>query len=142
MKNLIPFVVSGILVVGVFGCQEARKTGSETPATKTEATLAPVKPTSQTTQVTEKTAHPEKSTTKITPGSAKPASHLTTEISKKLKAGLPSNQLEVENQEGVIILKGAAASEEELKKAEALVKEVKGVKSFKVEAKVTSEKKQ
>ncbi|MEO3706486.1 BON domain-containing protein [Trichormus azollae] len=50
--------------------------------------------------------------------------------------------MEVENKEGVIILQGSAASKEELKKAEALVNEVKGVKSVKVEAKVTPEKKQ
>ncbi|MBD2294223.1 BON domain-containing protein [Anabaena sphaerica FACHB-251] len=136
MNKLIPFVVSGILVAGVFGCQEAPKTGSANPGTTDEATSVPVKPASSTTQTTS-----EKPTTKITPESTKATSDLKTEVSKKLKEALPSNKLEVENKEGEIILKGAAASEEELKKAEALVKQVKGVKSVKVEAKVAPEKK-
>ncbi|MGM3307467.1 BON domain-containing protein [Anabaena sp. WFMT] len=139
MKKLIPFLVSGILVVGVFGCQEAPKTGSETPGTTNETTTVPAKPASQTTQtaqpITEATTTPVNTTTKITPSSTK--SDLKTEVSKKLKEGLPSNKLEVENKEGEIILKGTAASQDELKKAETLTKEVKGVKSVKVEAKVT-----
>ncbi|MBK1990813.1 BON domain-containing protein [Sphaerospermopsis aphanizomenoides BCCUSP55] len=142
MKNLITFVVSGILVAGVFGCQEAPKTSSQTPAKTPEATSIPAKPASQTTQVTEKTAQPVKSTTKTTIGTTKPTSDLKIEVSKKLKEGLPSSKLQVENKQGEIILKGDAVSEEEIKKAEALVKGVKGVKSVKVEAKVTPEKKQ
>ncbi|AFZ56893.1 BON domain-containing protein [Anabaena cylindrica FACHB-243] len=142
MKKLIPFLVSGILVAGVFGCQEAPKTGSETPGTTNEATTVPAKPASQTTQTTEKTAQPitaatttpVSTTTKITPETTK--SDLKTEVSKKLKEGLPNNKLEVENKEGEILLKGTAASQNELKKAETLTKEVKGVKSVKVEAKV------
>ncbi|WP_016951806.1 BON domain-containing protein [Anabaena sp. PCC 7108] len=136
MKNLIPFLVSGILVAGVIGCQEAPKTGLETPGTSSEAPSVPAKPASETTQTT-----PENTTTKVTPGTTTATSDLKTEVSKKLKEALPSNKLEVENKEGEIVLKGAADSQEELKKAETLVKEVKGVKSVKVEAKVTPVKK-
>ncbi|MCC5624826.1 BON domain-containing protein, partial [Nostoc sp. CHAB 5715] len=44
------------------------------------------------------------------------------------------------NKEGEIILKGTATSAEELKKAETLTKEVQGVKTVKVEAKVEAVK--
>jgi hyperosmotically inducible periplasmic protein len=58
-----------------------------------------------------------------------------------LNKGLPGNKLQVENKEGEIILKGTAASVEELKKAETLAKEVQGVKTVKLEAKVDTVKK-
>ncbi|MEH2244618.1 BON domain-containing protein [Nostoc sp.] len=156
MKKLILLLVSSILVVGTFGCQEASKTGSETPSTTNEAAQAPAKPASQTTQTADKTTPkaPGKETTpsvastntKVKTDSSKTAatkakSDLKTEVSTKLNKGLPGNKLQVENKEGEIILKGTAASQEELNKAETLAKEVQGVKTVKVEAKVEAGKK-
>ncbi|MEH2169123.1 MAG: BON domain-containing protein [Nostoc sp.] len=151
MKKLILLVVSGILVVGTFGCQEAPKTGSETPSTTNEAAQAPAKPASQTNQtakVSETQTTPSAATTgtKVKTDSEKTAatkakSDLKTEVSAKLNKGLPGNKLQVENKQGEIILKGTAASVEELKKAETLAKEVQGVKTVKVEAKVDAVKK-
>ncbi len=146
MKKLIPLLVSSILVVGTFGCQEAPKTGSETPSTN-EADQAPVKPASQTNQTADKTTPSAVSSdTKVKTDAEKMAvtkanGDLKTEVSKKLNKGLPGNKLEVENQEGEIILKGTASSVEELQKAETLAKEVQGVKLVKVEAKVEAMKK-
>ncbi|MEH2284639.1 MAG: BON domain-containing protein [Nostoc sp.] len=147
MKKLITLLVSGILVIGTFGCQDAPKTGSETPSTTNEAAQVPAKPASQINQTTAKI--PAKETTplaastgtKVKTDSEKTAatkakSDLKTEVSEKLNKGLPGNKLQVENKKGEIILKGTAASKEELKKAETLAKEVKGVKTVKVEAKV------
>jgi len=146
MKKLIPLLVSSILVVGTFGCQEAPKTGSETPSTN-EGAQAPVKPASQTNQTADKTTPSAVSSdTKVKTDAEKMAvtkanGDLKTEVSKKLNKGLPGNKLEVENQEGEIILKGTASSVEELQKAETLAKEVQGVKLVKVEAKVEAMKK-
>ncbi|MCC5646532.1 BON domain-containing protein [Nostoc sp. CHAB 5824] len=152
MKKLILLLVSSILVVGTFGCQEAPKTGSETPSTTNEAAQAPAKPASQTNQTakipgTETTPLAASTDTKVKTDSEKTAatrvkSDLKTEVSTKLNKGLPGNKLQVENKEGEIILKGTAASAEELKKAETLAKEVQGVKTVKVEAKVEAVKKQ
>jgi hypothetical protein len=144
MKKLIPFLISSILVAGAFGCQEAPKTGSETPSTN-EASSVPAKPAADTTQTTTKTETPTtdaKATTKTeTPAATKATSDLKTEVSKKLQESLPNNKLVVENKAGEIILKGTAASKEELTKAETLAKGVKGVKTVKVEAKVEPAKK-
>jgi hyperosmotically inducible periplasmic protein len=156
MKKLIPLLVSGILVVGTFGCQEAPKTGSETPTTTNEAAQAPAKPASQTNQTTDKTTA-KTPTTQTTPletstdakvktasektAATKAKGDLKTEVREKLNKGLPGNKLQVENKEGEIILKGTATSAEELKKAETLAKEVLGVKTVKVEAKVEAVKK-
>ncbi|MEH2349875.1 MAG: BON domain-containing protein [Nostoc sp.] len=151
MKKLILLLVSSILVVGTFGCQEAPKTGSETPSTTNEAAQVPAKPasaTNETTKVPATAATPlaASTDTKVKIGSEKTAAtkvkgDLKTEVSAKLNKGLPGNKLQVENKEGEIILKGTATSAEELKKAETLAKEVQGVKTVKVEAKVEAAKK-
>ncbi|MHC5611035.1 MAG: BON domain-containing protein [Nostoc sp.] len=152
MKNLIPLLVSSILVVGTFGCQEAPKTGSETPNTTNEAAPAPATPASQINQTTtnipgkETTPSVASTDTKVKTDAEKPAAtkakgDLKTEVSKKLNKGLPGNKLQVENKEGEIILKGTTASVEELQKAATLAKEVQGVKTVKMEAKVEAVKK-
>jgi hypothetical protein len=154
MKKLILLLISSILVVGTFGCQEATKTGSETPSTTNEAAQAPATPASQINQTADKTiAIPGTQTTplavstdtKVKTDSEKMAatkakSNLKTEVSEKLNKGLPGNNLKVENKEGEIILKGTVTSAEELQKAETLAKEVQGVKTVKVEAKVEAVK--
>jgi hyperosmotically inducible periplasmic protein len=155
MKKLILLLISSIFVVGTFGCQEATKTGSETSSTTNEATQAPAKPASQINQTADKTTTkiPGTQTTPLAvstdtiktdsekTAATKAKSNLKTEVSEKLNKGLPGNKLQVENKEGEIILKGTAASVEELKKAETLAKEVQGVKTVKVEAKVDTVKK-
>ncbi|MBN3940272.1 BON domain-containing protein [Nostoc sp. NMS9] len=151
MKKLILLVVSSILVVGTFGCQDSSKTGSETPSTTNEAAQVPAKPASQTNQTakvpeTQTTPLAASTGTKVKTDSEKTAStkakgDLKTEVSAKLNKDLPGNKLQVENKQGEIILKGTAASVEELKKAETLAKEVQGVKTVKVEAKVDTVKK-
>ncbi|QKQ71999.1 BON domain-containing protein [Nostoc sp. TCL240-02] len=151
MKKLILLLVSSILVVGTFGCQEAPKTGSETPSATNEAAQIPAKPASQTNETAkvpgiQTTPLAASTDTKVKTGSEKTAttkvkSDLKTEVSAKLNKGLPGNKLQVENKEGEIILKGTVTSAEELKKAETLVKQVQGVKTVKVEAKVDAVKK-
>ncbi|MEH2407584.1 BON domain-containing protein [Nostoc sp.] len=146
MKKLILLLVSSILVVGTFGCQEAPKTGSETPSTTNEAAQAPATPASQINQTTtnvpaKKTTPSVTSTDAEKTAATKAKGDLKTEVSKNLNKGLPGNKLQVENKEGEIILKGTAASKQELQKAETLAKEVQGVKTVKVEAKVEATKK-
>ncbi|MBD2676453.1 MULTISPECIES: BON domain-containing protein [Nostoc] len=155
MKKLIPFLVSGILVIGAVGCQEATKTGSETPSNTNEASQPPAKPASETnpgidkivnvpaqpTIVPAATTKTKVKTDSPTTTATKAESNLKIEVSKRLNQDLPGNKLEVENKEGEIILKGTASSVEELKKAETLAKEVQGVKTVKVEAKVEAVKK-
>jgi hyperosmotically inducible protein len=51
MKKLIPFLVSGVLAVGMVGCQEAPKTGSETTGTSTTTPVVPGKPDSDTNRI-------------------------------------------------------------------------------------------
>ncbi|MBD2610785.1 BON domain-containing protein [Nostoc punctiforme FACHB-252] len=156
MKKLIPFLVSGILVIGAVGCQEATKTGSETPSTTNQESQPPAKPAAETNPTIDKTVNvPAQPTIVPAPSTeaktktdslktpaTKAESDLKTEVSKKLNQDLPGNKLQVENKEGEIIFKGTASSIAELKKAEALAKEVPGVKTVKIEAKIEAVKKQ
>jgi osmotically-inducible protein OsmY len=143
MKKLIPFLVSSVLLAGMVGCQEAPKTGSETTGTTSETPAVPAKPASDTTRIIDNsTATPTAtSTATSTSTTSTSTTDLKTEISKKLKASLPENKLEVVNKNGAIILKGTATSQQEITQAETLIKEVAGVKSVKVEAEVKTEKK-
>lgn len=142
MKKLIPFLVSSVLLAGMVGCQEAPKTGSETTGTTNETPTVPAKPASDTTRIIDNsTATPTATPTATSTATPTSTTDLKTEISKKLKASLPENKLEVVNKNGAIILKGTATSQQEITQAETLIKEVAGVKSVKVEAKVKTEKK-
>jgi len=146
MKKLIPFLVSSVLLAGMVGCQEAPKTGSETTGTTSETPAVPAKPASDTTRIIDNstatpTATPTATSTATPSATSTSTTDLKTEISKKLKASLPENKLEVVNKNGAIILKGTATSQQEITQAETLIKEIVGVKSVKVEAKVKTEKK-
>ena len=146
MKKLIPFLVSSVLLAGMVGCQEAPKTGSETTGTTNETPTVPAKPASDMTRIIDNstatpTATPTATSTATPTATSTSTTDLKTEISKKLKASLPENKLEVVNKNGAIILKGTATSQQEITQAETLIKEVAGVKSVKVEAEVKTEKK-
>jgi hyperosmotically inducible periplasmic protein len=138
MKKLIPFIISGVLVIGAVGCDNGAK-NAEAPSTTNETT-APAKEASQTTTGKETAAKP--GTDKVA-GIAKTAvqTGLAGEVSKKLKDSLPGSKLSAEIKDGVVTVKGTVPSEAELKKIEPLISKLKGVKSVKVEAKVDSAKK-
>jgi hyperosmotically inducible periplasmic protein len=143
MKKVFSLLVTGFLLVGNFGCQEA-------PTSTSGSDQVPAKQASEMTKSTGKTI---KSTVKETPIPAingnnkdktvtdktlatKTEGDIKALVTNKLQAGIPGNKLVVENQQGEITIKGIASSQQELEKAEKLVREVKGVKTVKVEAKV------
>lgn len=128
MKKLIPLIFSGILLVGIFGCQEATKTGTETPGNTNEAT----KPAKEATQKTTTAAKDTTAKTKT--------SNTKNLILSKLEEKIPGSKLTVEDKAGVVTVKGTVPTEADLKKIVPLVKQQKGVKSVKVEAKVASTK--
>lgn len=138
MKKSFSLLVTGFLVVGSFGCQEAFTSNTGTTqapvkeATEGKTIKSTVKETATPTSGTnakDKT-QTKKTITTQTEGGLKAA------VSKKLQAGIPGNKFIVENAQGEITLKGVASSQGEIEKAENLVREVKGVKSVKVEAKI------
>ncbi|MBD0263451.1 MAG: BON domain-containing protein [Tolypothrix sp. Co-bin9] len=137
MKKLIPFLVSGILLVGSIGCQEATKTGSENEAG------APAKEASQTTEGAMKGGDAMKAGDAMKGGNAmkagdamKGGTDTKSLVNSKLIEKIPGSNLVAENKDGVVTVTGTVPSQADINKIEPAVKEVSGVKSVKVEAKV------
>ncbi|BAY33475.1 transport-associated protein [Nostoc carneum NIES-2107] len=148
MKKLIPLLVSSILVIGSFGCQDATKNASETPTTN-EATKTAKEASANTKTTAKEAAANTKTTAKTTtetsktPAKQAAANTKTTAtetatkslILSKLTEKIPGSKLAVEDKDGVVTVTGTVPTTADLKKIEPLVKEQKGVKSVKVEAK-------
>lgn len=170
MKKLIPFLVSGILVVGAVGCQQgannADSTGadSEAPANavkdaanKTETAVkdAAGKVKDTTTDAAnqtgdavkgaaDKTATAVKGATDGAKSAVQNASGVKTIVANKLAEKFPGSKLEVNEKDGVLTVTGTVPDQETLKKIEPAVKEYKfqGIKTVKVDAKVAENKPQ
>ncbi|MBD2209687.1 BON domain-containing protein [Nostoc linckia FACHB-104] len=149
MKKLIPLLVSSILVIGSFGCQDTTKNASETPSTTNEASKTAKEASANTKTTAKEAAANTKTTAKTTtetsktPAKEAAANTKTTAtetatkslILSKLTEKIPGSKLVVEDKDGVVTVTGTVPTTADIKKIEPLVKEQKGVKSVKVEAK-------
>jgi hyperosmotically inducible periplasmic protein len=161
MKKLIPFLVSGILLVGAIGCQEATKTGSETetgaPAKEASTTDGAMKGDAMKGDAMKGDAMKgdamkgdamkgdamkgDAMKGDAMKGDAmKGGTDTKSLVNSKLTEKIPGSKLVAEDKDGVVTVTGTVASEADIKKIEPAVKEVKGVKSVKVEAKVGTAK--
>lgn len=141
MKKLIPFLISGVLIVGAVGCENGvEKTSTEAPNSANETAAAPETDTAQTTQNdatsevrrrqlnSDIRAREERNNT--TGGDAQRAdSDLESEVRSKLEANLPASQLAVEAEKGAVTVSGTVPTQEQLSKIDTLSKEIKGVQS-------------
>lgn len=139
MKKLIPFLVSGFLVVGAVGCENGvEKTSTEAPNSANETTEAPAAETAQTTQndATSEVRRDQLNSdirareerNNMTGGDAdRAASDLESEVRSKLEANLPASQLAVEAEEGAVTVTGTVPTQEQFDRIETLAKEIKGV---------------
>ena len=148
MKKLLPLIIGGVLVVGAVSCSEPpSRTSADAPDNTKENAQAPTKETSQTTQndATSDTrkrqiqsdikAREERNN--VTGGDADRAdADLESEVRGKLEANLPASQLTVESKKGDLTVVGTVPTQYQLSKIPTLAKEIKGVKSVKVDAKV------
>lgn len=72
-------------------------------------------------------------------------SDLSSEVRSKLEANIPQGQLTVDAKDGAVVVSGTVQTQEQLDKIEPLAKQIRGVKSVNVAAKVAlaeSDKKQ
>lgn len=147
MKKIVPFIIGSLLVVGAIGCQDTAKTSSDAPDTTTENVQAP---DAQTAEQIENDATSEvrrdqlnsdiraaEQRNNITGGDAdRTDGDLQSEVRSKLEANLPASKLGVEAEDGAVTVVGTVPTEEQLQRIEPLAKEIKGVQSVKVDAKV------
>lgn len=147
MKKVIPLIVGSLLVVGAIGCQDTAKTSSDAPETTTEDVKAPDAQTAKqiqndaTSEVRRDQLNSDIRATEqrnnVTGGDAdKTDGDLQSEVRSKLEANLPASKLGVEAEDGAVTVVGTVPTEEQLQRIEPLAKEIKGVQSVKVEAKV------
>lgn len=154
MKKLIPFLISGFLVIGAIGCENGvEKTNTEAPNTTNETTEAPAVDKAQTTQndATSEVRRDQLNSdirsreerNNVTGGDAVRAdADLESEVRSKLEANLPASQLAVEAEEGAVTVSGTVPTQEQLSKIDTLAKEIKGVQSVTNKASVAPAKTQ
>lgn len=147
MKKIIPFLVGSFLVIGAVGCQDTAKTSADSPNTTTENVEAPDAQTAEqikddaTSEVRRDQLNSDirarEQRNNITGGDAdRTDGDLQSEVRSKLEANLPASKLGVEAEDGAVTVVGTVPTEEQLQRIEPLAKEIKGVQSVKVEAKV------
>jgi hyperosmotically inducible periplasmic protein len=158
MKKFIPLLISGILVVGAVGCQDASKT-SDAGSSTTDTAVNKAKEAASTTQTAAKNAADgaktavtgtvDKAGTAVKGAATgaktalnNAASGAKTIVKNNLEKKFPGSKLDVEEKDGVLTVKGTVPDEATLKKIEPAVKEYKfeGIKTVKVEAKVAEKK--
>lgn len=147
MKKIIPFLVGSFLVIGAVGCQDTAKTSADSPNTTTENVEAPDAQTAEqikddaTSEVRRDQLNSDirarEQRNNITGGDAdRTDGDLQSEVRSKLEANLPASKLGVEAEDGAVTVVGTVPTEEQLQRIEPLAKEIKGVQSVKVDAKV------
>jgi hypothetical protein len=142
MKKLIPFLISGVLVVGAVGCQNSAKTSSDAPNSTTESPKASDAQSTQSTKndaqsETRKNqlnsdirAHEQRNNAVNGGGAAnRDAGDLKSEVRSKLEANIPGSKLAVQAKDGVVTIAGTVPNQQDKGKIQPLATQIKGVKS-------------
>ncbi len=148
MKKFIPFIIGSVLMIGAVGCQNTSKTSADAPSNTNEAGNAPTQETSQKTQddatnpvrkkQLESDIRANEQRNNATGGDTNRASgDLKTEVRDKLEANLPASKLAVDAKDGAVTVAGTVPTQEQLNKIPTLAQQIKGVKSVKVNVKVS-----
>jgi hyperosmotically inducible periplasmic protein len=146
MKKITPLVLSSILLVGTVACDNNAKTSSNAPDSTEETGKVVTDKTVQTdkqdatSQVRRDQLNADiraREQRNLTGESANRAdTDLASEVRSKLEANIPASQLTVTAKDGAIVVNGTVQTQEQLNKISPLAKEIKGVKSVQVLAKV------
>jgi len=148
MKKIAIIVLSSLLLIGAVGCESSTTKTSTNAPNSTEKTGET--PTNQTTQNNQNDATSQTRRDQLnsdirareqrnntTGGDTDRAnSDLAKEVGDKLEANIPNGQLTVKAKEGAVVVSGTVQTQDQLNKIEPLAKQIKGVKSVNVAAKV------
>ena len=147
MKNIVTLVITSALLIGTIACSNNAKTSADAP-NSTENTGAV--PTTKTTETTQNDAtsnvradqlnsdiRANEQRNNVTGGDiARSNNDLSSEVRSKLEANIPNGNLTVTAKDGAIVVAGTVQVQNQLGKIEPLAKQIKGVKSVSVRAKV------
>jgi hyperosmotically inducible periplasmic protein len=144
MKKIIPFVLSGVLMVAASACSTAKTTSDAPNSTGNNGQV----PTAQSTQTAQDDAQSDvrqkqldsdirsrEQRNNTTGGDADRADgDLQSEVRSKLEANIPNGKLAVDAKAGAVVISGTVQTQDQLDKIEPLAKEIKGVNSVTVKA--------
>ena len=149
MKKLTTALLTSLLVFGTAACSNIEKTSASADKSAGMTNNAPTKPEAQQDlkdaqsqirrkQLDEDIQAREQRNDFFNNGSAKNRSDndLASEVRDMLEANLPSSELTIESQQGVVTVTGTVPTQEQLVRIQPLAREIKGVRGVDVEANV------
>lgn len=147
MKKIVPFLVSGVLLLGVAACDNNAKTTSDAANSTATNGQAPSQETAQNSQAdaTSKVRKDqlnsdirarEQRNDMVGNQDERADGDLESEVRSKLEANLPASKLTVDAKDGVVTVSGTVPTQAQLQKVEPLAKQIKGVKTVAMKATV------
>lgn len=147
MTKFAPFLLSGLLLLGGVACSDVAKTSADAPnSTKRVGEVPKADSTKNTAQDAQRDLRSEQiksderaraqrnqaggDETKIADNDVESL------VRNQLEQELPSSQLAVDSEEGIVTISGTVPSQTELNRIATVAQKVKGVKEVKVNAKV------
>lgn len=145
MKKALSFLTTGILLLSVAACSEAKKTSSAAPDSTTEKIEVPnareaadakqdATSTLRRRQLNADIRAREERNNAFNSGSAQNRNDkdIASEVRSKLEANLPASALVVEAEDGNVTVTGTVPTKQQFNKIGNLVQEIKGVKNLSV----------
>lgn len=148
MKKLTTVLLTSLLVLGTAACSNTGKTSANAPnqgvtnnapaATEAQQDLKDAQSQIRRNQLNEDIQAREQRNDFFNNGSVnnRADSDLASEVRDKLEANIPSSELTVEAQQGVVTVSGTVLTKEQLFKIKPLTEQIKGVRGVNVEANV------
>jgi hyperosmotically inducible periplasmic protein len=147
MKKITTLVLSSVLLIGTVACSNNAKTSADAPNSTGKTGDVPTTKTAQNNQndAASKVRRDQLNSdirageqrNDMTGGDADRAnSELSSEVRSKLEANIPNGNLTVAAKDGAIVISGTVQTQNQFDKIEPLTKQIKGVKSVNVIAKV------
>ena len=151
MNKLTPLLLSGLLLVGGVACSDVAKTSADAPNSTAKTGKVPEADSNQTTQ-RDATQNVRDAQIKADERARQQRNEAGADDSKiadndveslvrnRLEQRLPSSQLAVDADEGIVTISGTVTSQTELDQIASIAQEVQGVKDVEVKAKVATVK--
>ncbi len=147
MNKSAVFLLGSFLALSLAACNDVAKTSSDAPSSVIAAPVNVDKPTAQTNQndatsemrrkqLNSDIRSREQRNNASGDPNVRADGDLKSEVRSKLEANLPASALAIDAKDGAVTVTGSVINEAQLQKIEPLVKEIKGVKSVVVNAKI------
>jgi hyperosmotically inducible protein len=149
MIKITPLILSGSLLIGTLACSNLAKTNADAPSSTETTGEAPKTKTIENGQndATSKVRRDQlnadvrarEQRNNATGGDADRSNDdLSSEVRSKLEANIPNGNLTVAAKDGAVVVSGTVETNSQYDKIEPLAKQIKGVKSVNVAAKVAA----